>query len=144
MNFLRSLFSPFHSIHETSLNCAFQKHTNSNKVHEPTWLPSNHLSGPLRKQGPVPEMSISVNPGLKFCSVLVFYIPMHYLGKHFVLLLLYLVIKTKQYIVTSSCMFLDEKTMLEIWLNPGLNLTIFRGTGPRSLLQRVQKVMVHL
>ena len=30
-------------------------------------------------------------------------------------------------------MFLDEKTVLEIWLNPGLNLTIFRGTGPWSL-----------
>ena len=30
-------------------------------------------------------------------------------------------------------MFLDEKTVLEIWLNPGLNLTIFRGTGPRTL-----------
>ena len=29
-------------------------------------------------------------------------------------------------------MFLDEKTVLEIWLNPGLNLTIFRGTGPRA------------
>ena len=28
-------------------------------------------------------------------------------------------------------MFLDEKTVLEICLNPGLNLTIFRGTGPR-------------
>jgi len=28
-------------------------------------------------------------------------------------------------------MFLDEKTVLEMWLNPGLNLTIFRGTGPR-------------
>ena len=41
------------------------------------------------------------------------------------LLLLYLVVKTEQYIVTSSCRFLDEKTMLEIWLNPGLNLTIF-------------------
>ena len=27
-------------------------------------------------------------------------------------------------------MLLDEKTVLEIWLNPGLNLTIFRGTGP--------------
>ena len=27
-------------------------------------------------------------------------------------------------------MFLDEKSLLEIWLNPGLNLTIFRGTGP--------------
>ena len=47
------------------------------------------------------------------------------------LLLLYLVVKTKQYIVTLSCMFLDEKTVLEIWLNPGLNLTIFRRTGPR-------------
>ena len=29
-------------------------------------------------------------------------------------------------------MFSDEKTVLKIWLNVGLNLTIFRGTGPRS------------
>ena len=50
------------------------------------------------------------------------------------LLLLYLVVKAKQYFVTSSCIFLDEKTVLEIWLNPGLNLTIFRGTRPRTLL----------
>ena len=50
------------------------------------------------------------------------------------LLLLYLVVKAQQYIVTLSCMFLDEKTMLEIWLNPGLNLTIFRGTGPRLII----------
>ena len=50
------------------------------------------------------------------------------------LLLLYLVVKAQQYIVTLSCMFLDEKTMLEIWLNPGLNLTIFRGTGPRFII----------
>ena len=28
-------------------------------------------------------------------------------------------------------MFSDEKTVLKIWLNVGLNLTIFRGTGPR-------------
>ena len=42
--------------------------------------------------------------------------------------LLYLVVKAKIYFVSSSCMFLDEKTVLEIWLNPGLNLTIFRGT----------------
>ena len=35
----------------------------------------------------VPERPISVNPGLKFCSVFVFYIPMHCLiGEHFVLL----------------------------------------------------------
>ena len=37
-------------------------------------------------------------------------------------------------------MFLDEKTVLEIWLNPGLNLTIFRGTGPRTLLIRFRKL----
>ena len=29
-------------------------------------------------------------------------------------------------------MFLDTKTLLKIWLNPGLNLTIFRGTGPSA------------
>ena len=34
----------------------------------------------LKLQGPVPEMLISVNAGLKFCSVFVFYIPMHCLG----------------------------------------------------------------
>ena len=47
--------------------------------------------------------------------------------------LLYLVVKAQQYFVTSSCMFLDDKTVLEIWLNPGLNLTIFPGTGPRRI-----------
>ena len=31
-------------------------------------------------QGLVPERPISINPGLKFCSVFVFYIPMHCLG----------------------------------------------------------------
>ena len=30
-----------------------------------------------------------------------------------------------------SYMFLDKKALLKIWLNPGLNLTIFQGTGPR-------------
>ena len=34
----------------------------------------------IKDQGPVPEVSISVNPGLKFCSVFVFYISMHCLG----------------------------------------------------------------
>ena len=38
--------------------------------------------------------------------------------------------KTQQYFVSSSCIFLDKKNLLKIWLNPGLNLTIFRGTGP--------------
>ena len=31
-------------------------------------------------------------------------------------------------------MFLVKKTLLKIWLNPGLNLTIFRGTGPNCYL----------
>ena len=40
------------------------------------------------------------------------------------------VLKARQYFVVSSCMFLDEKTVLgEIWLNAGLNLNIFLGTG---------------
>ena len=31
-------------------------------------------------------------------------------------------------------MFLDKKTMLKVELNPGLNLTIFRGTGWKLLM----------
>ena len=80
--------------------------------------------------GSVSERPNSVIPGLKFCSVFVFYIPTYCLRCHFVLSLLYLVVKDQQYFVTSSCMFLDEENVLEILLNPGLNLTIFRGTGP--------------
>ena len=34
---------------------------------------------------------------------------------------LYLVVKAQRYFVTSSCMLLEEKTVLESWLNPGLN-----------------------
>ena len=41
-------------------------------------------------------------------------------------------VKTQKYFVRSSNMFLDKKTVLKIWLNPGLNLTIFRGTRPSS------------
>ena len=47
--------------------------------------------------------------------------------------LLHLVVKAQQYFLTSSCTFLDKKMVLEVWLNPGLNLNIFRGTGPRTL-----------
>ena len=39
-------------------------------------------------------------------------------------------VKAQQYFVSSSYMFLDKKTLLKMWLNPGLNLTIFRGTEP--------------
>ena len=84
--------------------------------------------------GPVPERLISANPGLKFCSVFVFCFPMCYLDEHFVFLLLYLREKAQQYFVSSSCMFLDKKTLLKGKLNPGLNLIIFRGTRPWALL----------
>ena len=39
-------------------------------------------------------------------------------------------------------MFLDEKTVLEIWLNPWLNLTIFRGTGPSTSVSREKSVVL--
>ena len=47
--------------------------------------------------------------------------------------LLYLWVKAQQSFVSSSCMFWAKKTLFKIWLNPGLNLTTFRGTGPRHL-----------
>ena len=44
------------------------------------------------------------------------------------LTLLYLGVKAQWYVVSSSSwIFLDEKTLLKVWLNPGLKLTIFRG-----------------
>jgi len=40
-------------------------------------------------------------------------------------------VKVQQYFVRLiSCMFLDKKIGLKLWLNLGLSLTIFRGTGP--------------
>ena len=48
--------------------------------------------------------------------------------------LLYLGVHAEQYFTNSSCMFLDKKNLLKIWLNPGLNLTIFQGTRPWMLL----------
>ena len=47
---------------------------------------------------------------------------------------LFFEVKAQQYFVSSSYIFLDKKTLLKIWLNPGLNLTIFRGTGPSCYL----------
>ena len=35
-------------------------------------------------EGPIPERPININPGLKFCSMFVFYIPMYCLWQHFV------------------------------------------------------------
>ena len=36
--------------------------------------------------------------------------------------LLYLEVKVQLYFVRFSCMFVDKKILLKIWLNPGLNL----------------------
>ena len=54
--------------------------------------------------------------------------------------LLFLGVKAQQYFVSSSRMFLDKKTLLvKIWLNPRLNLIIFRGIAPRcSKLRQIK------
>ena len=54
--------------------------------------------------------------------------------------LLYLGSKAEQCFVSLSCMFLDKKTLLKIGLNPGLKLTIFRGTEPRCESMHLTKV----
>ena len=41
--------------------------------------------------------------------------------------------KAQQYFVSSSNMFLNKETLLKIGLNPGLNLSVFQGTGPRAI-----------
>ena len=51
---------------------------------------------------------------------------------HFVLLLLYLRVKTQQYFVSLSYMFLDKKTVLKIWLSPG-----FEEPGPAVQVMKI-------
>ena len=85
-------------------------------------------------RGWVPERPITANRVLKFCSVFAYCLPMYCLQIHFVLSLLYLVVKAQQHFVSSSCTFSDEKTLLKIWLNPGLNLTSFEEPGPGESL----------
>ena len=65
---------------------------------------------------PVPERSISANPGLKISSVFVFYLPLYCLEQHFVLSLPHIGVKAQEYFVSSSCMFLDQKTLLKFSL----------------------------
>ena len=86
----------------------------------------------LKILGPVPARPISANPGLQFCFPFCIYPPVHFLEEHFVLSFLFFKVKAQQYFVRSSYTFLYKKTLLKIWLNPGLNLTIFRGTRPSS------------
>ena len=71
-----------------------------------------------------------------FTPYFLFYLPICCLKWHFVSSLIFLGVKAQQCFVSSRCMFLEKKTLLKIWLNPGLNLIIFRGTGPRFLNQR--------
>ena len=58
--------------------------------------------------------------------------------------LLFFEVKAQQYFVSSSYMFLDKNTLLKIWLNPGLKLSIFRGTGPRLLLRKRRMYVVSI
>ena len=45
--------------------------------------------------------------------------------------LLYLGVKVQNcFFLARVAVSLDKKTLLKSWLNPGLQLTIFRGTGP--------------
>ena len=56
----------------------------------------------------------------------------------------FLKVEAQQCFVSSGCMFLGKKALLKIWINPGLNLTIFRGTGPRlfTLNKKFQEKLV--
>ena len=52
-------------------------------------------------------------------------------------------LKAQKSFVTSRYVFLDKKTLFKILLNPGLNLTICRGTGTRtSLTWGVKRLVV--
>ena len=45
-------------------------------------------------------------------------------------------VKAQQYFVSSSHMFLDKKTLLKIWLNPGLNLNSAQGNISQSAIKQ--------
>ena len=49
--------------------------------------------------------------------------------------------KAKQYFVSLSCTFLYRKFLLKVWLKPGLNLTVLRGTGPGEKKKKSKKNM---
>ena len=80
-----------------------------------------------RSLGRVPERPIRANPGLKFCFVFVFYLSVYCLEQHFFCYhyCMFVGVEAQQCFVSSTCMFLDKKTLLQIGLNPGLTLTIF-------------------
>ena len=76
------------------------------------------------------NLTRSADPGLKFCSPFCIYLPVHCLVLHLLSFLFFRSKGTTVYFVSSSYMLLDKKTLQKVWLNPGLNFTIFRGTEP--------------
>ena len=112
---------------------------------EGIWIPESEkfsllesgIQVPLKKkknQGPVPKRPISVNPGLKFCSVLVLHF---YVLPRVTFCAIIAVSRSKGSTVFCNLELPALKTVLKIWLNPGLDLTIFRGTGTRNPIPRI-------
>ena len=87
----------------------------------------------LYYQAPVPERPISFNPGLKLLFHFLYLPSYALLRKTFCVIITVNLVERHNWFVSSEGMFLDKKTLLKIWLNPGLNWTIFRGTGTRAL-----------
>ena len=89
--------------------------------------------------GSVPERRISANPWIKFCSVFVI-LPFYVLLGVILCVEYILCVELRLNsilsgigsggFVSSSCMFVDKKTLLQIGFNRGLNVIISPGTGP--------------
>ena len=69
-------------------------------------------------------------PGLRFCSSFCITLPMHCFGKHFASIITMPQSKGSAVFCKLELRALSKKTALKISPNPGLNLTIFLGTGP--------------
>ena len=76
----------------------------------------------IKELGPLLKRLISGSPGLKFCSTFCIYALLRV-----TLPVIISFFRSKG--TTVFCMF-KLQTLLKICLNPGLNFTIFRGTGP--------------
>ena len=96
------------------------------------WMQTWGRWGFYTAESPVPERLFTANPGLKFCSTFCIYLPMHCLEQHFVVSSLFFFwSKATMVFCKFGYMFLDKETLLKILFNPGLNFTIFHGSGPR-------------
>ena len=86
--------------------------------------------------GRVPERPIGANPGLKFCSDFVFFLPLYCLEKHVVLCLPYLALKAV-FCKLELHLFRQENLGYRFDLCPGHQITInslalFRSTGAHN------------